>query len=266
MRTVLICHDDDPIDRDGLARWLASFSDLVGIVAIREGRKRRYRRVRREIQRVGLLRFADVLAYRAWYALRWAARDRTWRAEQLARLCEMYHPVPDHTAILHTSSPNSDDARRFIVQCRPDTMLARCKHILAERIFTLPTRATLVMHPGICPEYRNAHGCFWALANDDLQNVGMTLLQVDKGVDTGPVYGYFRCRFDETAESANRIQYRVVLENLPELADAIQRIYEGNAKPLDTNGRASGVWGQPWLSGHLRWKWNAQRRKRHARR
>ena len=38
---------------------------------------------------------------------------------------------------------------------------------------------TFVMHPGICPEYRNAHGCFWALANRDLARVGMTLLRAD---------------------------------------------------------------------------------------
>jgi len=36
------------------------------------------------------------------------------------------------------------------------------------------------MHPGICPEYRNSHGCFWALANDDPERVGVTLLQIDK--------------------------------------------------------------------------------------
>ena len=31
-----------------------------------------------------------------------------------------------------------------------------------------------------------------AMANGDLDNVGMTLLRIDRGVDTGPVFGYFR--------------------------------------------------------------------------
>ena len=47
------------------------------------------------------------------------------------------------------------------------------------------------MHPGICPEYRNSHGCFWALARRDLDHVGATLLQIDEGSDTGPVYAYY---------------------------------------------------------------------------
>ncbi|MGA7439404.1 MAG: formyl transferase, partial [Luteibacter sp.] len=110
------------------------------------------------------------------------------------------------------------------------------------------------MHPGICPEYRNAHGCFWALAERDLDRVGLTLLRIDAGVDTGPIYGYFTYAFDETRESHMRVQYRMVLENLDALAQRIRDIVAGDALPVDVTGRPSGVWGQPWLSRYLRWK------------
>jgi hypothetical protein len=40
MRTLLICHDDAALDRDGLARWLASFSTLTGIHVLREPPRR----------------------------------------------------------------------------------------------------------------------------------------------------------------------------------------------------------------------------------
>ena len=39
------------------------------------------------------------------------------------------------------------------------------------------------MHPGICSKYRNVHECFWALADDELDEVGMTFLKVDLGID-----------------------------------------------------------------------------------
>ena len=35
-RIVLICHAESRLNRDGIARWLASFTDLVGIVLIEE--------------------------------------------------------------------------------------------------------------------------------------------------------------------------------------------------------------------------------------
>jgi len=34
VRTLLICHHDEPINRLGVARWLASFSELSGIIEI----------------------------------------------------------------------------------------------------------------------------------------------------------------------------------------------------------------------------------------
>src|SRR5689334_25343719 len=107
MRTLLICHDDAALDKIGLARWLASFSTLTGIVSIREPRKRTRQRVRREIKRVGLLRFTDVLAFRVYYGLFLASRDRDWETKTLGGLCEQYPPVDVPTLI--TTSPNSTE-------------------------------------------------------------------------------------------------------------------------------------------------------------
>src|SRR5438093_10263900 len=82
MKTLLVCHHDAPLHRLGMARWLASFSDLSGIVEIHESRDRLWRRVRREIGRVGTLRFLDVLAFRTYERLRLAAADREPRSEE----------------------------------------------------------------------------------------------------------------------------------------------------------------------------------------
>jgi methionyl-tRNA formyltransferase len=116
------------------------------------------------------------------------------------------------------------------------------------------------MHPGICPQYRNAHGCFWALAERDLENVGMTLLKIDKGVDTGPVYGYFSYPYDECRESHIVIQHRVVFENLGRIREKFLEIEKATAVPIETTGRSSGVWGQPWLTRYFGWKWAARKR------
>ena len=84
------------------------------------------------------------------------------------------------------------------------------------------------MHPGICPEYRNAHGCFWAMATGDRGNVGMTLLRIDRGVDTGPVFGYFRVDA-EPGESHVVTQHRASLEHLDAIRDKLLEIEAGTA-------------------------------------
>jgi len=250
MRTLLICHDDAPLDREGLIRWLGSFSTVVGSVVIHEPGGRLKKRVRRELTRVGPLRFLDVLAFRAYYRLAHAAADRRWEARALDQLRARF-PMPPISPELIVSSANAPEAEAFVRDGRPDLVLARCKTLLKERVFAIPRLGTFVMHPGICPEYRNAHGCFWARATGDHDNVGMTLLRIDAGVDTGPVYGYFRVRA-EPNESHVVTQHRVVLDHLDGIRDRLRAIEAGTATAIDTTGRRSAAWGQPWLSAYLR--------------
>src|SRR5262245_62110702 len=106
LRTVLICHENAPLDSEVLARWLASFSHLSGIVLLRETRQRLWRRIRREVRRVGPLRFLDVLAFRVYYKLFLQQRDRCWEEQQLTELCSRYAPLTPATQILHSHSPN----------------------------------------------------------------------------------------------------------------------------------------------------------------
>lgn len=261
MKTLLICHDGDRLNQIGLARWLASFSDLVGIVVIRETQGRLWRRVRREVKRVGLARFPDVLAFRLYYRLMHASHDDAWLEQRVHDLCKRYPEVKATTTSLITSSPNTNEAQSFVQRVQPDIVIARCKTLLKESVYSLPRLGTYVMHPGICPEYRNAHGCFWALANDDYRRVGGTLLRVDNGVDTGTVYGYYQCDFDESADSHVLIQHRTFFDNLEALRQKFEEIYAGCARAIDTSGRPSAAWGQPWLSRYLRWKWRARRRE-----
>ncbi|HLJ92003.1 MAG TPA: formyltransferase family protein, partial [Gemmataceae bacterium] len=201
---------------------------------------------------------------RLYYKIVLRARDRQWEEEQLTQLCDRYAPLTPQTQILHAHSPNTPAVEKFLRQQKPSIVIARCKTLLKPSIFTIPSHGTFVLHPGICPEYRNAHGCFWALAKDDLDKVGMTLLRIDKGVDTGPVYGYFRCGYDETTDSHIIIQQKVVLDNLDALGARLLEIHAGQAKPLDTAGRPSGEWGQPWLTAFWAWRRRAARRKTFA--
>jgi hypothetical protein len=48
------------------------------------------------------------------------------------------------------------------------------------------------------------------------------------------------------------------MENLRELEQKLIEIYDGEAVPLDTSGRESAVWGQPWLTSYLKWKRRAR--------
>ena len=249
-----MCHEDDRIDTEGLTAWLATSMDLVGVIKLREKKRRVLARVRREIRRVGLLRFMDVLAFRLYYRLVLARRDAAWMRAEIERLRARYPTDPAGVMTLVTQDPNGPAVKAFLRWTRPHLMVARSKTLLKQEIFGLPSHGTYVLHPGICPEYRNAHGCFWALVNRDMRRVGMTLLRVDAGVDTGPVLMQSTYRFDELSESHTVMQYRVVLENLDAIAGKLVAAWRGRQEPLPVTRRKSATWGQPWLSAYFRWK------------
>ena len=238
---------------------MASFSDLAGIVELSETSGRTLQRIKAQVRRSGMWRLLDVFALRLYYRIAHAARDRHFERDTVSALVNRYGPAPS-VPVLQASSVNAPETIAFLRECRPDFVIARCKTLLKPAVFQVPTHGTYVLHPGVCPEYRNAHGCFWALASGDLDRVGLTLLRIDAGVDTGPIYGYFTYPFDERRESHARIQQRVLTENLDAIRDRLLEAVGGRADRIDTSGRASAVWGQPWLTAFARWKWAARRR------
>ncbi len=120
---VLICHERSLLDREGLASWLASRLRLAGLIIIRDERGRLWRAARREIRRVGLLGFVDVVAFRLYARLRLAHGDAAWEARTVEDLRRRY-PV-DLEAIPHirVSTPNGDE-RSHLSRARA----AGCRH------------------------------------------------------------------------------------------------------------------------------------------
>lgn len=257
---MLICHQHDRLDSVGLASWLAATTRLAGIVEIRDDGARRWRVARREIKRTGLLNFVDAVAMRAYASLRLRAADAAWVDREVSLLQARYPVSLDNVPRQVVADPNSEPTRRFIAGLAPDLIVARCKFILKPEVFELARAGSFALHPGVCPEYRNAHGCFWALANRDLGRVGMTLLKIDRGIDTGPVLLQATSAFDEVNESHTVIQHRVVTGNLDRIGDVLLKTARGEApQALDVTGRTSACWGQPRLTTYLRWKRAARR-------
>jgi hypothetical protein len=257
MRVAVICSEGSVFNRRVLPARLAAVSELAGIVSIRDRPSSFRRRLGHEWRR-SKWRIVDVLAFRIFYRLWWASRDRRWIAERSALELRRFAP-PTEAPVHETDDPNTPETRAFLESIRPDVAVAACKTLLHRDIFDVPTHGTFVVHPGICPEYRNSHGCFWALSRGDVERVGATLLRIDEGVDTGPVYAYYRPEFDSRSESHVVIQLKSVYDNFDQIAKDIVRVRDGDAEPIDVSGRKSAAWGQPRLTDYIRWKRAARR-------
>ncbi|MCU0440915.1 MAG: formyl transferase [Bacteroidia bacterium] len=101
-----------------------------------------------------------------------------------------------HTAKLHDTPIPTDKVLQVVsannMQCidllnklQPDIVLVNGTRILSKKLLESVPAIFINMHAGITPMYRGVHGGYWALTQNDSANCGVTIHQVDAGVDTG---------------------------------------------------------------------------------
>jgi methionyl-tRNA formyltransferase len=72
-------------------------------------------------------------------------------------------------------------------ELRPDlVVLAFVTDIITETLLDIPTLGTICYHPSLLPRHRGASAINWAVIQGDTRT-GLTILWVDKGIDTGPI-------------------------------------------------------------------------------
>jgi folate-dependent phosphoribosylglycinamide formyltransferase PurN len=87
------------------------------------------------------------------------------------------------------NSPATADLLRHLA---PDILLLSGAPILKRRLFEIPRIACLNLHRGISPDYRGEWTLFWPLYFRDYAKIGVTLHEVDSGIDTGAIWGQAR--------------------------------------------------------------------------
>jgi hypothetical protein len=263
-RVVLLCHHDEPFDREGLASWLATTMRLVGLVVVREPGGAWWRSLARERRRAGWTAAADALAFRVCHWLVDAPRDAWWTRRAVAQLRATCPVVPSHVPRLDVADPNDEVVRTFLGRLEPDIVLTRCRAGLSSAIVAVARAGTFAIHPGLCPDYRDTDGCFWALVRRDLSRIGVTLLRLDPEPTRGAVFLRADAAFDETIDSHVVIARNAVLENLGAIRRALVEIGEARRVPIASDEPAPDALGLPRLSARVRWKLAAWRESRRS--
>lgn len=88
---------------------------------------------------------------------------------------------------LQVNTINDDEVLSLYKNLAPDIIIVFGTRIIKKKIFSNFTCPVYNVHVGITPAYRGVHGGYWALVNNDLENFGITVHQIDAGIDTGQV-------------------------------------------------------------------------------
>jgi methionyl-tRNA formyltransferase len=79
------------------------------------------------------------------------------------------------------------EVQTAFLDLRPDlVILAFVTDIITETLLDIPTLGSICYHPSLLPRHRGASGINWAVIQGETRT-GLTILWVDKGIDTGPI-------------------------------------------------------------------------------
>ena len=149
-----------------------------------------------------------------------AGRGRKLQAPPVKALAiELGLPIVQ-TAILRTS-----DSRLPLLEARPDLIVvAAFGLILGRSILSLPPNGCVNLHASLLPRYRGANPVAAAIANGE-RRTGVSLMQMERGLDTGPVYDVVEVDINEndtTGSLTERLAQRgacLLGQSLPSLLD-----------------------------------------------
>jgi methionyl-tRNA formyltransferase len=98
--------------------------------------------------------------------------------------------------------------------------------IIPESIFTIPKHKTLNIHPSLLPEFRGPSPVATAILHDK-RSTGITIMQIDKEMDHGPIVVQKPYHFD-TWQNREELEKFFAIEGADLLADALPKYIAGD--------------------------------------
>lgn len=125
-----------------------------------------------------------------------------------------------------------------LLECRPELgVVVAFGALLPQRILDIPEHGWLNIHFSLLPKWRGAAPVQHALMSGDAQT-GVSIFQLDAGLDTGPVYARSGIDLPEGV-SAGELLAQLAELSVPLLLNLLPKIAEKSAEPVAQVGEAS---------------------------
>jgi methionyl-tRNA formyltransferase len=109
--------------------------------------------------------------------------------------------------------------------------------ILPGPVLAAPARGCLNLHASILPRYRGAAPINWAIVRGETET-GMSLMQMDEGLDTGPVFSVRRLAIGED-ETAGELAVRLGALAAEVVRDDVPRVVRGELRAVPQDHAAA---------------------------
>ena len=126
---------------------------------------------------------------------------------------------------------NISNVYHTIKKFQPDAIFVFGSSILKDKTLKLVEPGRFVnLHLGLSPYYRGSGTNFWPFVNNELEYVGVTILHLDPGIDTGDIITQLRPNFDKN-DNVHSVGCKVIEKGTATLIQILNQLKEG--KPLN---------------------------------
>lgn len=220
----------------------------IARVIVEEGESR-LKFLKRRAKKLGWRRAVGQVAFRL-IIVPWLKLSSRKRLEDLLRQSGLdASPVPADV-LTRVTSVNSDETIRWLQELQPSAVVVSGTRIIAARVLNSVSAAFINMHAGITPMYRGVHGGYWALVEQDRNACGVTVHEVDAGIDTGRILGQARITPNGSDNFAT-YSFLQLVAGLPLLKKAVADACDGQLQPLAAPVGESRLWTHPTLAEYV---------------
>ncbi len=204
--------------------------------------------MKKRIKKLGLVTVAGQILFKLFVETLLSRTSRK-RIREIKQQYKLNDSEIDADKAIHVDSANSDDAIALLRDLQPDIVVVNGTRIISKRVLQSVPATFINMHAGITPKYRGVHGAYWALANADAENCGVTVHLVDEGIDTGSVI-YQTVIKTESRDNFVTYPYLQTASGVALEKKAISDIQNGCLK-LQPSGPESRLYSHPTLWAYL---------------
>ncbi len=116
-------------------------------------------------------------------------------------------------------------------------VVAAFGQILSEEILEMPKYGCVNIHASLLPKYRGAGPIQWAIINGE-KITGVTIMQMDKGLDTGDMLFKAKVEIDPD-ETADTLHDKLAAAGAGLIVEALAKIEAGDVTPVKQNDEES---------------------------
>ena len=183
--------------------------------------------IRRRIKKLGFLTVIGQLSFILINKV--LSRLSKPRILKLMRTYQLNSEEIPEELITRIKSVNSKKTVKILRQINPDAIVVNGTRIIRRSILNSIDAHFINTHVGITPKYRGVHGGYWALANKDKENCGVTVHLVDQGIDTGGIL-YQSTISVGRKDNFNTYPIHQIAKAIPLMINAVNDVFSGEIR------------------------------------